>query len=265
MIDDLEDGDNAVLAVEGRDGFWYSYNDGTAGATQSPSPSVDLAPEAIPGGRGTSTKAVHTTGSGFTDWGAGVGVGLNEDSSKPCVYDASVHTGIELWAKGDATVRMNVATIATADKTEGGSCSTSCDDHFGASLDLTSTWTKYTIAFTDLQQAGWGTVASFDAAKLLGLSWQVPGGVDFDFWIDDVTFYPAVEQPDGGGGAAGAAGASGASGTAGAGGASGASGASGAGGVGGASGASGAAGAGGAGGAAGAAGAAGAPAGAGGT
>src|SRR5690242_15575186 len=36
LIDSLEDGDGWIDEVAGRAGPWYTYSDGTAGATQSP-------------------------------------------------------------------------------------------------------------------------------------------------------------------------------------------------------------------------------------
>ena len=73
LVDDLEDGDDAILDDGGRRGGWYTFNDETDG-TQSP-PGTGFVPS--PGGAGDSAYAAGTSGGGFTEWGAGMGFDLN--------------------------------------------------------------------------------------------------------------------------------------------------------------------------------------------
>src|SRR4051812_41540405 len=40
LIDDLEDGDDAIRPIGSRVGYWYTYNDGTLGAVQVPAPNA---------------------------------------------------------------------------------------------------------------------------------------------------------------------------------------------------------------------------------
>jgi hypothetical protein len=192
LITDLEHGPS--FASNGRSGSWYTYNDKTAGATQTP-PGPDFKPDAVTPPRDGSTFAAHTTGSGFTVWGAGIGFDLNNPSgSAKKVYDASAYSGITLWIKGssDKPLRFNIATKDTAP--EGGTCNLTdagaagCNDHFGTTLALTADWTAKTIMFSDLAQSSFGVPATFKRAELIGLQFQVAQGATFDFWIDDVAF-----------------------------------------------------------------------------
>jgi hypothetical protein len=197
LIDDMEHGDGSIIACTGRIGYWYTYNDATAGGTQTPAAGGPFTPTAIPGGRGTSMHAAHTSGSGFTTWGAGMAFDLNNAGGAGAVkgvYDASAYTGLTFWAKidsGSGAVRLNVADKDT--DPSGGVCSPAakCNDHYGSNLTLTTTWTEYTIAFSSLTQQGWGEVApGFNAKQLMAIQFQSGPGVSFDVWIDDISFKP---------------------------------------------------------------------------
>ncbi len=193
MIDDMELGLSGIGKACGRLGFWYTYNDATTGATQTPSAGSSFLPETIPGGRDASTKAAHTSGSGFTTWGAGMAFDLNNagGSATKGTHSAAGFSGITFFAKasGSLALRVNVSTAAT--DPVGAICSgAKCNDHFGSSITLSTTWTAYTLAFKDIKQQGWGTPATFDATKLIGLQFQVDKSTTFDFWVDDVAFVP---------------------------------------------------------------------------
>jgi hypothetical protein len=185
LIDDMEDGDGKVSALGGRGGDWFTYHDATAG-TQMPAQGGPVTPEASD--RANSTKAMHTSGSGFSDWGAGLGVAL----SLSCPYDGSAYAGIAFYAKGAGPLTIKVKTAATSPVAEGGSCAATCYDHFKKDIVLTSSWSRYEIKWADLAQGGWGTPATFAPAALIGVNFEIvtsPGmPVSFDFWVDDLTF-----------------------------------------------------------------------------
>lgn len=193
VIDDMETA-GGIKKVCGRQGFWYTYNDATVGGTQLPSAGSAFAYEAIVGGRGTSVMAAHTSGSGFTTWGAGMAFDVNDagGASKKAPYNASAYKGITFFAKATTTlsVRVNVSTSPTE---EGfGTCVTGkCSDHFGKTITLSTTWTAFTLDFSTLTQLGWGTPAgSFDASKVIAVQFQVDKSTAFDFWVDDAAFTP---------------------------------------------------------------------------
>ena len=86
LIDDLEDNDHIILTNEMRKGYWYPFDDMTGGT-------ITVTPvDGVPGTGGVLTASA----SGFTEWGAGFGVSLNNDDTTgaPCPYDASVYDGV---------------------------------------------------------------------------------------------------------------------------------------------------------------------------
>ncbi len=196
VIDDMEGATGSILAKDGRVGAWYVYNDGTAGATETPG--VPFLPTAISPPRGTSTYAANMKGEGFTTWGAGMGLNFNDPGngdggSAKASYDASKSDGITFWAKigagSTAAVRVNVSTKET--DPAGGTCTPAakCSDHFGKNINLTAEWVQYTIKFSDLTQLGWGqSVPKFNASALYACQFQVGKGTSFDVWVDDIAF-----------------------------------------------------------------------------
>ncbi len=196
LIDDMEHGDGSILSSCGRRGYWYAYNDGTAAALQVPSAGSSFLPAPIAGGRAGSVNAAHTTGSGFTSWGAGIAFDLNSagGSATKVPYDATAYSAVTFWARTggvSASLRVNVASTDTDPL--GGVCapSSKCNDHFGVTVNVTSTWQQVTLRFVDARQLGWGTpVTALAPSRLLAMQFQLPAGAPFDLWVDDVAFVP---------------------------------------------------------------------------
>jgi hypothetical protein len=193
MIDDLEDGDPMILASGGRIGAWYTYNDETADAVQSPAASGSFTPS--DGGPDGSSYVAHTSGSGFIEWGAGMGFDLNNKgdgmggAGVKELYDGSKFTGIAFHAKGTTAIRFKLLVAGVTPEAEGGTCAMECNDAHGKAFALTSDWTQYVVPFSDLFQEGWGSSADFDPTTLVGLQFQVAKATDFDFEIDEIGFY----------------------------------------------------------------------------
>ena len=192
LVDDLEDGNGQVILTCGRNGYWFSFNDGSSTGVQTPDPSITFLPSA--GGPGTSLFAAYTAGSGFTSWGAGIGFNFVD---KGLSYDASTYGGIAFWAKVDGgttatTIRFDFPDIDTDPR--GSICTTKtagCFDHWGIVLTLDTTWTWTTIRFADLAQEGFGyTVPSFDPAHLYTMQLQTGASKIFGVWLDDITLVP---------------------------------------------------------------------------
>jgi hypothetical protein len=186
----MEDGEGSFLeASAARLGSWFVFNDGSVGGVQTPPAgpgSVQMT--AIPDGRGDSQYAMHTTGVGFSDYGAGVGVILAQGDGTQCSYDASGYTGVTFWARGDAAVRVTAVMPDVVPDTEpGGLCATGCYNDHGYVVTLTSEWQEYTVTWAQLTQ-DFGTMIAFDAGSLLQLQFKTAGGVDFDYWVDDLAF-----------------------------------------------------------------------------
>jgi len=204
LIDDLEDGDGSIRRAGGRWGAWYVFNDGTAGATMSPS--GDFSPAA---GGFESDFAATLTGSGFSEWGAGMGFDLLNPGDSTCAeappagrnaWDVSGFDGITFRAKGSHAIRVSVATKATLPATDGGTCSGTdiCDDHYGRTITLTSGWTQYAFLFDNLTQDNWGTPVDFDPTQVVSIMFLVAQNVQMDFSVDDIAFFGAQDEGAGG-------------------------------------------------------------------
>jgi hypothetical protein len=194
MIDDMEDGDASILRTGDRNGAWFSIHDDTPGSLWPPpdSPFV-MSPLAQP--RGTSKISVRANGSGFSSWGAAVGVVLKiDDAKQPVFYDASAYKGITFWAKiGDnSTTSLRVDFPDKNTFATGGVCQgMECNDHFGESISsLGQAWKQFTIAFSELKQSNFGKQQpALDAAHLAGIQFEFGKDAMFYVLIDDLAFY----------------------------------------------------------------------------
>jgi len=193
LIDDLDDGDGSIAEVNGRIGAWYTYNDETATGEQTPDPAGDFAPTA--GGTSQIGFMARTAGSGFTEWGAGMGLDLNNPGDAKGVWDASSFTGIAFYAAGDVPIRVAVVVQAVVPEADGGTCKPGtaegeeCDDAHGQTVVLDNAWRQYLVPFDQITQEGWGRPAAFDATTLTGVQFQIPTGASFDIAIDEIGFY----------------------------------------------------------------------------
>ncbi|MCX4240806.1 hypothetical protein [Paraliomyxa miuraensis] len=193
LIDDLEleagqmEPDHLIPSIDGRVGFWFTYNDGSAGGTQEPPD--PFTPSA--GGADGTDHGARTWGNGFDAWGAGMAVSLNNDFSGDCPYDVSAYTGIGFWMQGTGSVRMHVSTQATVPPELGGTCNAApgmCHDDHGVDLAAAGSWTYHEVRWNEMTQQGWGQAAVFDPGTVMQLHWQVPPGASFDVWVDELVF-----------------------------------------------------------------------------
>jgi len=212
VIDDMESAgsstmNDGILTNEGRSGYWYVYNDGTVGGMQTPDPSThSFVPDKIVPPRGASMYAAHTTGMGFTTWGAGFGFDINNTgggadggNGMPMPYDTTKfsYKGLYFFAKVGPTsttsVRINLSDnlsnpagmVCNPNSTTKG---TECSDDAGFTLTLTNDWQGYEVDFDTLSRQGFGPPGAFDPTSLYYVHWQVTQNNQFDIWIDDVYF-----------------------------------------------------------------------------
>jgi len=188
MIDDMEDGNFYVSPKPPRYGYWYVAGDMTVGG-KLPAIAELIAPLVPP--RGASTSAVHFTASGFTNWGASVGLTFADATQKRTPYDSGDALGISFWVRGSVTgnakLRVLFPLVGTdpSGKSCGGSGQGQCLDHFASQISVTSDWQQATVLFSSLHQAGWGVpLAAFDPKQMLGIEWT--SAVALDVWIDDL-------------------------------------------------------------------------------
>lgn len=191
MIDDLEDGDSLILAAGGRQGAWYSYNDESETGEQLPPEPFE--PSA--GGPAGSLFSAETSGSGFSVWGAGIGVDLNNEGDPDggdgmrMTWDASAHQGIVFHARGTVPIRVKLLVEGVIPTETGGTCEADCEDAHGKIVALSNEWQQYTVSFEEAFQEGWGTAVSFDPSTLMSVQFQVGASTDFDYAIDQLGFY----------------------------------------------------------------------------
>jgi len=189
-IDDMEDQDGSIDFTAGRAGVWYVYNDRTG--MQVP----DIFGErfnmtALEPPRAGSHFAAHTSGRGFTEWGAGIGLYLRAQQA----YDASGYAGISFWARRgpSSTSSLQLAVPDGETSPLGGKCDLKanlCHDDFGYDLELTEEFQYFSFTWAELVARNWSAMylPGIDSSKIYGIQFQVDRDQDFDFWIDDLSF-----------------------------------------------------------------------------
>ena len=148
----------------------------------------------------------YASGSGFYDEDGGwalIGITVirsTDFGTNTCTYDASAYSGITFWARGTTPdlgrlyVRVHT-TVAPCPLSAICYSEDHCS-HFQTRITLDSdadTWTEYFVAFADLAQPAEVAPATFDPSEIVVIDFRVqPIGESgsFDFWIDDLRFYP---------------------------------------------------------------------------
>ncbi len=192
MIDDFDDLDLNLLVVDNRDATWYSYTDGTSDAMLM----MSAVSGSSPGGEGGVLEVV---GDAVAEY-AGVGVGLrwSETGAERCYYDASLYEGLTFWARGRGAVRVALQNPSVRPQELGGRCAPAsvCFDSHGIDITLTDEWVKHEVPFDEISQAGWGSDAGdFLPEELFLIEFQFTPGVDYEMWLDDLTFYGGGVEP----------------------------------------------------------------------
>jgi MYXO-CTERM domain-containing protein len=187
-IDDLEDGDMAILPRDGREGTWFAFDDGSGGTRTEP--------EISPAERDGSRNALCLDGANFTRWGGGFGFPLSGADSARRAYDASNYTGVSFWARGSSTQFRFMLVDKYSDPTAA-LCS-GCNDHFNFRFTPSAEWQKFTFAWGDARQNSFGDPQpSVCPAALYALQAQWPSNQSFELCLDDISFTTdaSVEPP----------------------------------------------------------------------
>lgn len=189
LIDNFEDGDTVTSSIP--IGEWFSVNDETAGAVQTPNPWVPT-----PGGADGSAFAACTAGSGFLNWGALIGMVFpSETPNVLACIDASSVNGIRFKARGSGLVRLNATTRATTSVEFGGTCTGGagfCDYSPNYVIPISPDWQTFEVPWGAIQPGN----LPFDPTDMLGMHFaafdeQFPAGepISFDFCVDDIELY----------------------------------------------------------------------------
>ncbi len=187
LLEDFSDG-NAQLSNAGFAGRWRTYSDGTSTLT----PAVDADIPVVDG-------AVHVSGAGFSMWGAGLTVDLNNPAGQRQPANLGAYRGLKLRAKGVGSIEVEIVTPATTGTSEaGGTCTAAegCFGHYAASLTLTAEYSEKTLLFSAFRQPTWGLSTPLDLTQVLAINFLSrlgTGPVGIDLWVDSVSL--AVPQP----------------------------------------------------------------------
>ncbi len=185
LIDDMEDQNARVLLEDGRSGNWSLFSDGTGEV--KPKPGGVLHPTRIPGGRGESQFGLHFAGGRFSGWGLTVNTGLMYGHC----YDASIHAGVQFWARGRSRIRVGVRMIDVVEPQFGGLCERDCYNAHTHAIDLQPGWTHHSVRWDELQQAASSGRMDLDTRRLVSIDFGVyTADTPFDVWVDDVEFLP---------------------------------------------------------------------------
>lgn len=184
VIDDMEDLNLSIAQIGGRLGNWYPIGDGSG--------KQSLEVTLIPGTRGTSKSAVHTTATDFAKWGSGVGFDFNQPgstSTSKLPYDASNYAGVTFWARAAATTTISVV-FPDKNTDPAGAICTVCDHHFLKNVPIDTQWRRYNVLFDDTMTDGGGTPnpEKLSTEGLIAMHFRASAGINYDLWIDDVAF-----------------------------------------------------------------------------
>lgn len=162
LIDDFEDGDPRAKVPLG---WWYPFNDGTS--TQG----FGIEPVS----RGTaSLYALRTHGSGFLEWGAGVGVNLIGESTP---LNALSYQKLCFFARVEADIGDPIQVHVLRDT----------QTHYNQEVSLSENWTRYCLPLVDfVGQNGAALVPN----ELTALQFFFLPGAPFVLWLDDVSIEP---------------------------------------------------------------------------
>lgn len=204
LIDDFEKTANGV-AHPCVHGYWYTYNDGSAG-TQTPA--VNMWMNVAITDRPPSTLAGHSTGTGFTgdtatikNLFAGFGLDFNPSPTPTGLpkytVNASGFKGISFFAKGSGTISVEIPT-PNSDPTLGcvNTTTTMCYDVSTKVITLTSAWTQFNLMWANFAPNGFGhTNEILTGSGIGGIKFeskaQAPMAFPpYDMWIDDLKFIP---------------------------------------------------------------------------
>ncbi len=187
LVDDFGSDPRKILGNEGRQGWWFSYDDGTSGHLLRES--IEL--------NSSTGRVLHVTSSGFAKWGSGFGVVMHplSSQSRACPYDASVYRGVRFRARGSGRLRLMLGDVASTPKSRGGACSRTgarCEDRPGAWVNLEPEWKTFEFPFCTFVPEGWGgSTEGVDPSKLVSIHFQAGPREAIEMWLDDLAFYRA--------------------------------------------------------------------------
>jgi len=161
LIDDFEDGD---MRAKSPFGWWYPVNDSTGTQGTGIEPVVG----------GASVYSLRTHGSGFTEWGAAVGVDLVGES-RP--LNALGYARLCFVARVEAGSSSSIQVHLLRDP----------GVHYQREVSLSEAWSRYCLPLTDFIGED-QDVLMLD--ELIALQFFFAPKDSFELWLDDVELEP---------------------------------------------------------------------------
>jgi hypothetical protein len=162
LIDDFEDGD---MRAQQPLGWWYPVNDSTS------SQGIGIEPV---GGSSASVYALRTHGSGFTSWGAAVGVDLVGDALS---FNALGYERLCFVARVEAGTSSSIQVHFLRDP----------GVHYLREMSLTEVWTRYCVPLVDFIGTDQDVLVPDD---LIALQFFFAPQAPFELWLDDIALEP---------------------------------------------------------------------------
>jgi hypothetical protein len=180
LIDDFEDGDDAIFPIEGRSAFWRWNRD-----IDRPGTAPALLPMLRPDATKSNRQALHIKGGRLRDWGASIEMKLES-----LCYDASAYAGLAFVARGPGRMYVAPREVGVIERAFGGTCDRDCYNAHVKKIELGSSWQTYEVRWAEAQQRGYNR-PPLDPKRLHDIAFLVePEDTPYDLWIDDLRFLP---------------------------------------------------------------------------
>jgi hypothetical protein len=174
-VSDFESGCGDLAPVDGRDGGWFVYANGTTIVDPDPDEPFRVA---CAGAFGSCFSACITgtlSGDG-TEWPS-VGLGFVPRAAA-ALYDVTRYRGISFVLAGrsgpNSIARLLAPLAADTRVEDGGTCTANCFDAYMAPLSpLPNTWQRIEIPFLTLRQQGFGPSEPWDPTTVISFQWTV--------------------------------------------------------------------------------------------
>lgn len=178
LIDDFEDGDDAILSYEQRAGLWRWVRD-----TDAPGTAPALLPVPRSGKTPKNQLALRVKGDRLREWGATI-----EFVFESRCYDASAYAGIAFDARGSTRVYLAPREVSVMPVSAGGTCVEDCHNNHVKQIRLEPDWQTFEVRFDEVEQRGYDR-PRLDPKRLHSIAFLVrPEDTPYDVWIDDVRF-----------------------------------------------------------------------------
>lgn len=164
----------ALPNLDQRHGEWvHMRHDPTLGSSDVP---LLLVPQRTP----VNNTLLHVQGAAGTGWGANIGLRLSS------CYDASAYGGVQFRARGPGSVFLAIQTVSSVPVEFGGECREKCWFTGGRFVVLSKGFETHRIHWSDIN----GPEGEPVEKALLQVMFSVQSGAAYDFWLDDVKFFP---------------------------------------------------------------------------